>query len=164
MTTPRPRTRVLFARASCAALLSSTLCALGACSSIKPPAVTDATAAVTSATDDGTALDVLVNVTNDNDEGLPLRDVTYTVEVGGVRVFSGTRSAEASVPAHGSQLVRLPASVPTQVWTSAAAGGSSFRVAGSMTYVTPGAFAEALFDAGVRVPSMGFSASGELGR
>lgn len=110
----------------------------------------------------GVAMEFYIDVENANDEGLPLRAVDYVVEIEGKRVFSATRSAEATASRTSTQRVRLPASFrPADVGIDPF-GIKPYRVHGSLTYVTPGAFAEALFDSGVRVPSVAFSVAGEI--
>ncbi len=104
------------------------------------------------------SLEFTLNLRNDNPDGVPLRVVDYTVEIDGQQVFSGTRSAEATVPARGVQSMRLPAAFEGVELRP----GAKYRLSGSYTYVLPGAFAEALFDSGVRVPSASFAAEGEL--
>ena len=135
------------------------LLALGACSSYSAPKVENVGVSAPSTGASGaTAVVFDLNVRNDNDEGLPLRVVDYTLEIDGKRVFAGTRSAEATAPAKGVQRVRLPAAFEG----SELRPGARYRLSGSFTYVIPGAFAEALFDSGVRVPSASFAAEGEI--
>lgn len=110
----------------------------------------------------GVAMEFYIDVENSNDEGLPLRAVNYVVEIEGKRVFSATRSAEATASRTSTQRVRLPASFRAADVGIDPFGIKPYRVHGSMTYVTPGAFAEALFDSGVRVPSVAFSVTGEI--
>lgn len=107
---------------------------------------------------DAEALEFTLNMRNDNADGVPLRTVDYTLDIDGRRVFSGIRSAEATVPAKGEQVVRLPAAFEGVQLRP----GTRYRLSGSYTYVLPGAFAEALFDSGVRVPSASFAAEGEI--
>lgn len=104
------------------------------------------------------ALEFTLNLRSDNADGVPLRTVDYTLDIDGRRVFSGVRSAEATVPAKGAQSVRLPAAFEGVELRP----GTRYRLSGSYTYVLPGAFAEALFDSGVRVPSASFAAEGEI--
>jgi hypothetical protein len=131
---------------------------LGACSSYKAPSVQSAGARTTSVVADAVSADFFLDVSNENDEGIPLRRVDYTVELDGKRIFAGSRSAETTLPAKSTQRLRLPAA-----WSADAGGhAGAYRVSGSMTYLIPGTFAQALFDSGVRVPSAPFAISGEI--
>ncbi|MFO0830709.1 MAG: LEA type 2 family protein [Phycisphaerales bacterium] len=102
---------------------------------------------------------VLIDVvaTNPNREGLPLKSVVYTVDLGGERVFEGRRDAQASVRGYGVQKITLP--VP--VSSSYVAGGQTrFRVAGEITYVAPETLAQTLYDNDLRKSSTAFSGEG----
>ena len=165
--------RVAFGLAATVAIACSS-----GCSWYKPPTMQAAGARVidiaanlpseaqvaegSSAGGSGVAIEVMLDVTNPNDEGLPLRTVDYTVEIDGKEVYSGMRSAEATASRDSTQRVRLPASfVPSRVGVDPV-GIKEYRVIGTMTYVTPGAFAQALFDSGARVPSVSFTTTGEI--
>jgi len=137
---------------------------LTACSSSRPPtfAVAESTPpTVSDRTDQGIALLFTLSAQNDNDVALPLRDVEYTVELDGWKVFSGTRSAEATLRRLGTQQITLPAVIAGSV-PSPATGRVPYRISGTVTYVTPGQIAEILFDTGVRVPTASFSGQGEV--
>lgn len=135
---------------------------LGACSAYKAPRFTVIDAAATERTAEGVAMLFTLDAVNENDVGLPLRDVRYTVEIDGRKVFSGTRSGEATLRRLGIQKVTLPAVVRLGAESPPMAGLSRYRISGQVTYVTPGQIAEILFDTGVRVPTVGFSGSGEI--
>jgi LEA14-like dessication related protein len=156
---PLARTRTAVP-ASLALALVVIMSMAGGCSSYSAPVVESVGASSPRIADEGSGVvvDFDVNLRNKNDEGLPLRTVDYTLDLDGQRVFRGTRSAEATVPATGTQRVELPVSFPAEKMRP----GAKYRLTGTMTYVIPGAFAEALFDSGVRVPSMSFAAEGEL--
>lgn len=135
---------------------------LGGCTVYKAPKFTVINAAATQRTGEGVAMLFTLDAQNENDVGLPLRDVEYTVELDGQRVFSGTRSAEATLRRLGTQQVMLPAVMRLSPGATPPAAPSRYRISGTVTYVTPGQIAEILFDTGVRVPKVGFSGSGEL--
>ncbi len=94
-------------------------------------------------------------VENSSRSDAPLVMVRYIVRDGGAEVFRGRRSAEATAPAGGSMHVRLPAVVRAAGEYGANLGALS--IAGEMTYLAPGALAEALFDAGWRRPTVQFN-------
>jgi hypothetical protein len=143
-----------------APVLLTTL-ALGAgCSSYAPPAMTVTDARVTDRTDEGVAVAFVLDATNSNDDALPLRETTYSLELDGQSVFKGIRSAEATLRRRGTQQVVLPAGIPHALLP--AGGTVHYRLSGSIEYITPGAFAEVLFDTGVRRPDASFSQEGTI--
>lgn len=141
---------------------------LGGCTSYSSPELSLNRAEATERTDDGVAMRFVIDAKNDNTDTLPLRSVEYRLEMDGQQVFTGTRSAEATLRRKGVQQVVLPAVMSTQ---SAGGGGGKaqpasgprrFRLSGTMYYITPGQLAEVLFDAGVRTPSVSFGFDGEI--
>lgn len=104
---------------------------------------------------------ITLDAQNTNDVPLPLREIEYTLDIDGRRVFAGTRSAEATLRSMGVQSIRLPAVVQLS-GEQAALGNVRYQLAGTLKYVTPGQVAEVLFDSGVRVPSVDFSGSGDI--
>lgn len=136
----------------------------GGCVGSAAPRVSLANAQVAERTAEGLAMQFTLNAENTNDVGLPLRTVRYTLELDGKQVFSGTRSAEATLRRLGTQQIVLPAVMATGPDTTAmrTTGRVPYRISGTMTYVAPGQIAEILFDSGVRVPSTDFSGTGEI--
>jgi LEA14-like dessication related protein len=137
---------------------------LAGCQSYSAPTLSAAEAHATERTGDGAAMRFTLDARNDNDVSLPLRRVEYTVELNGRQVFSGTRSAEATLRRKGTQQIELPAVVrlDNQQNADLVSGTVRYRLAGDMYYVTPGQLAEVLFDAGVRTPSASFSIEGDI--
>lgn len=148
-------------RAIPAALLLSALLAQVGCSTFRDPQLAVAEARATERTPDGTAVLFTLDAKNDNDEPLPLREVEYRLELNGRQVFTGTRSAEATLRRRGTQQFTLPASI-SMAGESVAPGPSRYVLSGVLYYITPGQFAETLFDAGVRKPSVSFRFDGEV--
>jgi hypothetical protein len=136
------------------------LCGAPACTVYRAPELTVAAAELTERTADGTAMQFVLNAENPNTESLPLREVRYSVVVDGRRVFSGVRDAQATLRRLGTQQIRLPAAVPAS--TPLPGGSAEYRVVGSLTYVTPGRFADVLFDAGLLRPNVGFQEQGSI--
>lgn len=149
-----------------AAILVVLAAILGGCASYRAPefSVTEARAGARS--NDGVEMFFTLDARNDNDAALPLRDVEYRVELDGRTVFSGTRSAEATLRRLGTQKITLPAVVrlDENAPVGARTGGATlpYRISGTVTYVTPGQIAEILFDTGVRVPTVGFEGEGQI--
>lgn len=156
----RPSTRTR--RCHLGACLFAAALGLGGCSSYTAPTLEVLDARVVERTEEGAIVQFVVKATNQNNNPLPLRDTRYTLELNGEQVFSGIRSPEATLRRQGEQQVVLPAAVPNSMLGSLADGTARYRLSGSLMYVTPGAFAELLFDTGVRRPSVGFSDEGTL--
>jgi hypothetical protein len=133
----------------------------GGCS-YQPPKLQVVDAAVTSRTSEGFVVSFTLDASNANEEALPLREVRYTLELDGKQVFSGNRSAEATLRRLGTQRLSLPAAVPIQPDQPAPTGVVPYTLRGSLTYVTPGALAEVLFDTGVRQPKVTFRQQGTV--
>lgn len=112
-------------------------------------------------TADGAVVQFTIEARNGNNNPLPLREATYSLDLNGQTVFTGIRSAECTLRQSGVQQFVLPAAVKASSLASMG-GAVRYRLAGSLTYVTPGAFAELLFDSGVARPSAGFSGEGEI--
>lgn len=132
---------------------------LGGCSAYEAPNLKVVDARVSERSTEGVVLMFTIDAENPNEEGLPLRSVDYRVSLDGREVFTGTRSAEATLRRYGTQQIRLPAVVAL---TEPGAGetAANYRIEGTLRYITPGEIAEILFDAGVRQPSVSFSGEG----
>lgn len=107
---------------------------------------------------DGSAVLVTIDAENPGSEPLPLRELSYTVRIGSA-TFEGTRSPEATLRAFGTQRLVIPA-----VFAPGAApsSGAGYTVSGTLLYVAPGELAEALFDAGLRRPTVSFAGAGSF--
>jgi len=106
-------------------------------------------------------IDFTLSASNANEVDLPLERVRYTVRLNGERVFTGTRSAEATVRRLGTQDFVLPAAIDLERF-DLPAGEVPYEITGSVVYVTPGEIAQILFDAGVRRPRSSFRKRGTL--
>lgn len=126
---------------------------------VAPPRMRVATAELTSRSDDGFVITFTVEGENVSDDPLPLRTVNYSVRLGEKEIFRGARSAQATLPRKGTQTFRLPAAAPLSAWQGDVIG-AEYTLQAEMTYVTPGALAEVLFDTGVRQPTVSFSGAG----
>jgi len=108
---------------------------------------------------DGVVMWFELEVMNTDTVDLPLAEVRYSVRVGGEVVFEGVRSAEATAPARGSAVIRLPAATPR---LTGVGPGDEVRIEGRLTYLTPSRLAEVLFDAELHRPEQAFSARATL--
>ncbi|MEO1009466.1 MAG: LEA type 2 family protein [Planctomycetota bacterium] len=97
--------------------------------------------------------------TNTGETELPLRSVDYSLELDGRRVFQGRRSAEATLSRQGEQRIVLPVPVKR---ADLAGGPMRYRLRGELGYTLPGIFVEALFEAGLYRPDVGFALDGEF--
>ncbi len=121
--------------------------------------------AMTEQSADAVVLTFVVRGENRGKEQLPLRDVNYSLEIEGRQVFSGRRSAEATLPRFGTREIVLPVSVRTgagQPLASPPTGTVPYSLSGSVFYEVPGAISEALFDAKLRRPRAGFREDGRM--
>jgi hypothetical protein len=141
-------------------ILLMTLLAAG-CSAYDAPKIDVVGARITQETTDGVVIDFTLDATNTNEVDLPLERVRYALKLNGQRVFSGTRSAEATVRRLGTQQFTLPAAINLAEFVSPE-GDVEYELSGSVVYVTPGEIAQLLFDAGVRKPRSSFQQQGVL--
>ncbi|MCL4210484.1 MAG: LEA type 2 family protein [Phycisphaeraceae bacterium] len=147
---------------SCA-LIAFLLFAAG-CSTVRSPQVTLQGVSVGGQTDEGFVLQFAVELSNPNSEPLQLWEIAYDVSVNGSRMYDGRRSAESTLAANGSTTLLLPAVVRyDQIGGEGAIPESmTYALGGKLWYLTNDALAEALFERGLRRPSIGFGASGRL--
>lgn len=103
-----------------------------------------------------------IDAENRNEIALPLRNVRYSAVLDGHSGVRTERSGEATLRRLGTQRIFLPVVIPLDPERGRPTGVVEYRLRGRMWYVTPGALAEALFDAGVRRPSKGFAKTGAI--
>lgn len=155
--------------------VGAAVCALagiaGGCTSYSSPKLSLAGIENVEETPEGLVLRVRLRAENENEVALPLREVDYTAKVGegsSALTFSGRRSPEATLRRKGSQDIVLPVALRLTRADGGASGGAGprptgvvpFSLSAELTYITPGALAEVLFDADVRRPVASVSASG----
>lgn len=143
------------------ALVLGAASALAGCSAYRAPEIEVSGARLAQETGQGMVIDFTLSASNTNEVDLPLERVTYAVELGGQRVFTGTRSAEATVRRLGTQDFVLPAAIDLSR-IDLPGGEVPYEITGSVVYVTPGEIAQILFDAGVRRPRSSFRKRGTL--
>lgn len=152
------------ARALTAALQLALLLALapllGGCATGEAPRLNVTEASVTERTSDGMVIAFTLDATHDNPHALPLREINYTLSIGGREVFSGLRSPEATLPRFGRHTVTIPAAIPADL--APEPGEHDFELRGRITYLAPGRLAEVLFDAGLRRPTSSFRERGRI--
>jgi hypothetical protein len=141
-------------------VLLATGCVTGGlvgCSSHAPPSFELADVYTQGDGPDGRVVVFVVEGINDSTAQLPLRDVTYSVSLDGGEVVSARRTAEATLPAKGSQTFELPIGL-----ADGQSVGGAYRLTGSVEYQLPGALADLMFDNNIRRTRAGFSFSGQL--
>jgi hypothetical protein len=143
---------MVFASAGVCALLSG-------CAPSPTLQVMDAT--MIEASPEAVVVAVRVRATNTGEDGLPLREATYTVSVAG-RSATVTRSPESTLRARGEQDFIVPASIRVTQAERAAMAGAPFTVTGKVSYVPPGRIPEVFFDWGLYRPSASMSGGGTV--
>ncbi|MBL0922827.1 MAG: LEA type 2 family protein [Phycisphaerales bacterium] len=131
------------------------------CRSVEQPRLEVVEARIVERAPTGVVVEFTLEGDNPNAVQLPMREVSYALEVDGRRVFSGQRSAEATLRRLGSQRFLLPAVVPASEFEGDLSG-AEYRVHGTVVYLAPGAIAELLFDTGLSRPTVSFSGTGVL--
>ena len=116
-------------------------------------------AEVAGTTDEAVVLACTIIASNAGETELPLRMVDYTLEIDGRRVFRGRRSAEATLSRQAEHRIELP--VPVR-WADMPEGEVEFRLRGQLGYTLPGIFLEAMYDARLYRPTVGFEYEGTL--
>jgi hypothetical protein len=130
---------------------------LAGCKTYRDPSIDVVSATIANTTSEGSVIDFVLDLENPNHVPLRLIDVDYSVWVNGQRVFSGTRSAEASLPPSEQQQIRIPAVAPASVGAPA-----SFSISGAVKYSKPGELARILRDMGLPSPRAGFNGQGNV--
>lgn len=132
---------------------------LTGCATAKAPGVTLSEMTVSFDEPDGAVMWFELTVVNDDIVDLPLAEARYSVSVDGETFFRGVRSAEATAPARGVAVIRLPASAPRSVGIEP---GQSVSISGRITYLSPSRLSEVLFDADVFRPEQVFTATATI--
>ncbi len=135
-------------------------CTLGGCTSTLPPTFTADGIRELESFDERTRVVFLTNAENPNREPIPLEQITYSVSLDGEAVYSGVRSPETTLPGYSSLLFELPAIVGSGVLSSGR--DVQYAIDGSVKYHVPGAFAEVLYDADIKVPEAPMKIEGTI--
>ena len=129
---------------------------------ITAPTVKVTAARMAEASDEGIRMEIMLMLSNPNDEPLPLTRVHYTVRLDGSGRYDGDTRPNTTLPAGRQQELVLPAAVAT---ASAAAGGTvSYTIEGAIEYLPPGEVRELITEMGVPLPKVDFSGHGTIGR
>lgn len=136
-------------------------CALTGCASVKQPSVNVEHAALGAMSDEARVLNFGLRLENENPDPLELDEFHYTLRINGETVYTGRRSAEATLSARGGKSITIPAVVPGGAFAPGRAP-LAYELSGRLWYRSPGEFADILFDAGIVRPSVSFGTEGTL--
>lgn len=103
-------------------------------------------------------IEFIVRATNENGEPIPLRTVSYRVEIGDEVLFEGVRSPETTLHTYSSHEFVLPAVLPADRLR----GRIEYALVGSVQYIPPGRLSEVLFDAEITVPEAPLEITGTI--
>jgi hypothetical protein len=148
-----------------AVLMTALLLPLTACTSYRDPVLKVTGVTLGPRSDEAIPVDFTLELANPNDEPLKLLRFEYDLIVSGRRVYSGLRSAEATLNVHATRQITMPAVVRYDRLGIAAADLAApldFRLSGRLSYVPPGGFAQVLLDTGLHLPEAPFSDVGRL--
>ncbi len=132
----------------------------GCSSNLRPVTARVDSVTVDDQTDQGVRLLVTVVAENPNDTPLPVTWVWYKVNLdGGGDEFTFTELPKATLPAHGTQTITLPAAFARG---GGEAAGDRYQVTGHVTYHPPGEIRKLLTEYKVPLPSAAFADEGVL--
>ena len=147
---------------ACFLLLVAASAMLSGCAAYAAPRLTVTDARMTDESPDGLVVSFTVAAANSNREQLLLREIEYTLWLDGRRVFSGSRSPEATLAMEAIQELHLPAAVAIDPDHPRPIGAVPYRIEGTLTYITPGKLAAVLYDSGVPAPTTSFTHTGSV--
>jgi len=99
--------------------------------------------------------ELVILLENANAFPLPLTHAAYRLSIDD-QMYRGDTVPNATVPAGGQVIVRLPAVLP------APASGTAYDVSGAIAFQPPGKLRELGYDMGLRVPRSTFRSTGTL--
>lgn len=123
---------------------------LGGCSTAAPPTFAAVGVREVAQGDGKSVIEFSVEASNPNREPIPLRLVSYRVEIDGEVLFEGVRSPETTLHTFSSHVFVLPAVLPESALRDR--GEVGYAIRGSAQYIPPGRLSEVLFDAELEVP------------
>lgn len=141
-------------------LVVCSLVVLTGCSSNLKPVISRVdSVTIDERTEQGVRVLVTVFAENPNDVPLPIVKARYQVEMAGAETFAFIELPKATLPAHGTQTITLPAAFATDGGNAA---GQTYQVKGQLTYEPPGEVRKLLTEYGFPLPSASFKDGGEL--
>lgn len=100
----------------------------------------------------GASARIVIDLTNTNDEPMPLKLARYRLSLGGAS-YAGNTRANVTVPADGGVTLTLTGAV-------AGAPGDTYDVSGAIEYQPPGEIRELLTDFNYPLPTINFRGTG----
>ncbi len=131
------------------------------CSVRRPPLIFLAEVTVAESTAKATAFQFHLDLVNPNPDPLRLREFRYVLLIEGAPIYRGRRAAEATLSGGGTRRLAIPV-VVTGNRIGDDPVGLGYTLTGSLEYLSPGEFAEILFDTGVQRTLVHFQESGRL--
>lgn len=132
---------------------------LGGCFSVTPD-VDVVSMRVGERTEEGVVIDVEIAGANRSKKDLRLRDMRYWLSLDGERVFEGRRAPQATFSALGVQSFTAPIAIAAEDLPES--GAADYQFGAAITYLIPGALAEAFFELRLRQPTVHVREQGEL--
>jgi LEA14-like dessication related protein len=129
----------------------------GCFSTADPPAFTLEQVSIGAVSDEAVQIICHARLTNPNEIELPLVETRYTVALDDERVYQGRHAIARTLMPAADIMVEIPAVVPRADVETLSGLETMLRIRGKLDYITPGAFAEAMFDIGVRRPSVAYA-------
>jgi len=126
---------------------------------IQPPTARVVALTLTDQTDTGFRVEAVVELTNDNRVALPLVNTHYEITVGNAGTLSLVEASNKTIPAHGKQLLTLPASF---AWDGPAPAGAPWVVKGRVSYHPPGELRQIMTETKIPLPRLEFHSQGSL--
>ncbi|MBC8523369.1 hypothetical protein H8D29_05525 [PVC group bacterium] len=112
---------------------------------------------LTASTPDAISLVVEFNISNTNDEPIHLLQYKYLVTVNNSTVYHGLAQSQRTLPRWSTVAATIPVVIPREYLL--ATNDLSWRLSGSLEYVSSGALAETLLDSRLWKPSTSIGAS-----
>jgi len=104
---------------------------------------------------EGASYVITVELENPNDVDLPLKDCQYSLSVGDSKSNNLSINPKRTLPANGTQMVRMTASIPE-------GGNGAYRASGTITFEPPGEIRKILTESKVPLPFVSFNGEGQL--
>ncbi len=112
-------------------------------------------------TEEGARLEFTIELSNPNEVALPLLVTDYEVSIEGGSRFSFVDTVNRTIPARGTQSIRVAAAVPTR---GRDLTGAAYSVNGLVRYLLPGELPNLAVESGIPPPAVGFTLAGKLGQ
>lgn len=137
--------------------LALALAVAGVAGCVRDPRVRVTDVSLARQSPEGGRVEVILTLENPNDVPLPLVNAKYSVSLVGTETFAVKENLNLTLPAGGTQTVKLTAAFPGQPLQ-----GRPFTVSGRIAYRPPATLLERLLEENLPLPKAGFHRSGKL--